>query len=157
MTHCSEERVDPRFEIQGDLGRIEMTYEGEAEVIWGDGRREDLIGGKGERGVFKDTIRAIANDSDQPAASLAMARAQTLCACGTFESSAIHEIPVGLRRVEAASGRIEVTGMTELIQRAYVSSQLFSELDVDWAVPGQRISLEGYGCFPSFWPDIAGG
>jgi hypothetical protein len=86
-----------------------------------------------------------------------MARAQTLCACGTFESSAIHEIPVGLRRVEAASGRIEVTGMTELIQRAYVASQLFSELDVDWAIPGQRISLEGYGYFPSFRPDIAGG
>lgn len=157
VTHCSEERVDPRFEIQGDLGRIEMTYEGEAGVIWGDGRREDLIGGKGERGVFKDTIRAIANDSDQPAASLAMARAQTLCACGTFESSAIHEIPVGLRRVEAESGRIEVAGMTELIQSAYVSSRLFSELDVDWAVPGQRISLEGYGYFPSFRPDIGDG
>ena len=65
-----------------------MTYEGEAEVIRGDGRREDLIGGKGERGVFEDTIRAIANVSDKPAVSLAMARAQTLCACGTFESSA---------------------------------------------------------------------
>ena len=102
-----------------------MTYEGEAEVIWGDGRREDLIGGNGERGVLKDTIRAIANDSDQPAASLAMARAQTLCACGTFESSAIHEIPVGLRRVEAESGRIEVAGMTELVQSVTSETAFF--------------------------------
>ena len=109
------------------------------------------------RGVLKDTIRAIVNDSGQPAVSLAMSRAQTLCACGTFESSAIHEIPAGLRRVEVESERIEMAGMTQQIKNAYVSSRLFSELDVDWAVPGQRISLEGYGYFPSFRPDIGDG
>jgi hypothetical protein len=79
-----------------------------------------------------------------------MARAQTLCACGTFESSAIGEIPTALRRVDAESGQVAVPGMTEWVQAAYESASLFSELDIGWAIPGERIDLEGYGYFPSF-------
>lgn len=154
VTHCSEETVQPRFEIHGDLGRIEMTYDGEAEVVWSDGRRESLVAAKEERGVLADAIRATSTDNGKPAASLAIARAQTLCACGTFESSAINEIPTELRRIDAETGRVEVVGMTELIQIAYESAQLFSELDVGWAIPGKHIDLAGYDYFPSFRLDM---
>jgi hypothetical protein len=40
--------------------------------------------------------------------------------------------------------------MTEWVQAAYESASLFSELDIGWAIPGERIDLEGYGYFPSF-------
>ena len=150
VTHCSEEMLHPQFEIDGEKGRIEMNYEGEAKVVWNDGRREELVVAKGERGVMEDALRAISIDGGRPAVPLAMARAQTLCACGTFESSAIGEIPTELRRTEADSGRVEVVGMTGWIQDAYASARLFSELDIGWAVAGRRINLEGYDYFPSF-------
>lgn len=150
VSHCSEELVAPRYEICGELGRIEMSYEGDAEVVWNDGRREGLVAAKRERALFADVVRAASVENGKPAASLAMARAQTLCACGTFESSAIGEIPTALRRVDAESGQVAVPGMTEWVQAAYESASLFSELDIGWAIPGERIDLEGYGYFPSF-------
>jgi aryl-alcohol dehydrogenase-like predicted oxidoreductase len=47
-------------------------------------------------------------------------------------------------------GKVAVPGMTEWVQAAYESASLFSELDIGWAIPGERIDLEGYGYFPSF-------
>ena len=127
-----------------------MNYGGDAEVVWNDGRREGLVAAKRERALLADVVRAASIENGKPAASLALARAQTLCACGTFESSAIGEIPTALRRVAGESGQVAVAGMTEWIQASYESAALFSELDINWAIAGERIDLEGYGYFPSF-------
>ena len=150
MTHCSEEEIPQRYEIRGELGRIEMSYEGEAAVVWNDGRREALAAAKCERTLFADVVHAASADNGKPRATLDHARAQTLLVCGSFESAQICEIPLALRFADARSGRISVQGMSGWVVAAYESAALFSELDLDWAIPGQWVDLEGYSYFPSF-------
>ena len=123
-------------------------------MVWNDDRCEELVAAENERGVLEDMIRAIAGSGQGPAAPLDLARAQTLCACGSFESAAIGEIPDEFRRIDAESGRVEVEGMTDLVLGAYESASLFSELNIGWAKQGEKINLEGYDYFPAFRTDL---
>ena len=75
-------------------------------------------------------------------------RAQSLCACGTFESSEIHDLSGDLLHEDP--GKVTVDGMTEAVMQAFEKAALFSELDIPWAKPGKTISLEGYRYFPTF-------
>ena len=79
-----------------------------------------------------------------------VARAHTLCVCGTFESSAIHEIPEAMRAEDREKDAVVVRGMTEAILAAHEQGALFSELGLPWARPGEKVSLEGYRYFPTF-------
>ena len=86
---------------------------------------------------------------------LEVARAQLLCTCGTYESSAIHDISEEFRTERKG---VSITqGMTETVLEAYEQAALFSEMEVPWARPGEVVSLENYGYFPTFRPDVARG
>ena len=151
MSHCTEENVNPLFVLIGDKGRLELTYEGDIRAVWEDGNREELAAVAKERaGVLEDVVRVVAGDQDKLACPLALTRSQVLCTCGTFESSAIHEIPESLRTVDAESGAVVVPGMDEYVQRAFAEGALFSELGIDWARPGEIVDLEGYDYFPTY-------
>lgn len=151
VSHCTEENVNPLFVFTGDKGRLELTYEGDIRAVWEDGRREELAAVAEERaGVLEDVVRVVAGDKDKLACPLALTRSQILCTCGTFESSAIHEIPVSLRTVDAGSGVVVVPGMSGYVQRAFEEGALFSELGIDWARPGDEIDLEEYDYFPTY-------
>jgi hypothetical protein len=78
-----------------------------------------------------------------------VARSQVLVTCGSFESSAIHELPTGLRSVDPASGAVRVRGMTEAVVRAVEERALFSELGLAWARPGREVAMAGYYYFPA--------
>ena len=84
---------------------------------------------------------------------LALTRAQTLCACGSFESSTIHTLPDSICRTREG-GRRTVNGMRALIQHAWSEAKLFTELGVEWARPGKRIDLRDYAYFPTFRREI---
>jgi len=129
----------------------ELTYEGDIRAVWEDGSREELAAVAEERaGVLEDVVQVVAGDKDKLACPLALTRSQVLCTCGTFDSSAIHEIPVSLRTVDAESGVVVVPGMSEYVQRAFEEGALFSEMGIDWARPGEIIDLEGYDYFPTY-------
>lgn len=84
-----------------------------------------------------------------PHCSLEVARTQTLIACGSYESSAIHPLGEDLR-CEGPKGEIAIRGMTDAVQDAFGQGVNFSELGLPWATPGETISLEGYDYFPSY-------
>jgi hypothetical protein len=80
---------------------------------------------------------------------LEVARAQTLCACGSFESSPVRELPTDLH-VEGPNGAVAIDGMSAAVQAAFAEGRLFSDLGLDWAVPGEEIDLVDYHYFPTF-------
>jgi hypothetical protein len=58
-----------------------------------------------------------------------------------------------LQRVEEG-GRIAVEGMTALVMKAWQEAALFSELGVEWARAGRRITMDDYAYFPTFRPAV---
>jgi predicted dehydrogenase len=148
-SHCTEERFDPVLEVAGDQGRAELDYHGGFRVHWAGGRSEEHPR-QGESQVLHDLAEVVAGRREQLACPLALTRSQTLCACGTFESSPIRELPAPLRRINPQNQAVTVEGLSEALQRACRERALFSELGISWAQPGEEIGLEGYSYFPSF-------
>jgi predicted dehydrogenase len=153
VSHCSDQRFDPVFEISGTQGRAEMDYHGGFRLYWPDGRGA-AHPAQGEPLVLHDLAEVAAGRREHLACPLILTRSQTLCACGTFESSPIRELPADLRRVNPQNQAIAIEGMGEALRRACQERALFSELGIPWAQAGEEISLEGYSYFPSFRPEL---
>ncbi|MBT3343278.1 MAG: Gfo/Idh/MocA family oxidoreductase [Gemmatimonadetes bacterium] len=160
VTHAADEESAPVFGLDTDQATIDLDFTGGYRVRWNDGREEVFeAGGEiSERSVGGAVDWIAAGAPLEPGAmattphcSLEVARAQTLIACGTYESSAIRELPQDLR-CEGPNGEIAIQGMTATVQRAFREGALFSEIDVAWAQSGERVSLDGYTYFPTFRP-----
>lgn len=152
VSHCTEENVNPVFKLIGEAGEIELDYGGAARVRLADGRCEEWASADAGPLVLPNVIASIAG-AEPLRCPLALTRAQTLCICGSFESSPIRPLPGALQRTDA-EGATVFEGMTTLVQRAWAEGKLFSELGVEWARPGRRISLVDYGYFPTYRPRV---
>jgi len=150
VSHCTDQNIDPTFIIHAEKGILELGYGGGIRIQWKDGREERWEVEQKETRILEDVVEVVMGKRSQLACPLAVARAHALCVSGTFESSAIHEIPEGARAIDAANNGIAVRGMTEIVQRASQEAALFSELGVEWARSGDEIDLRGYGYFPTF-------
>ncbi len=152
VSHCTEETVHPIFVVSGDKGEVELDYHGGAKVRFANGTSEEWHSADAEPQVLHNVVKTIAGKSAL-LCPLELTRAQTLCVCGTFESSPIRPLPQKLQRVEQ-DGRIAVEGMTEWVLQAWREAALFAELGVEWARAGERIEMDGYAYFPTFRPSI---
>jgi predicted dehydrogenase len=140
VSHCTDQTLQPVTIIEGERGRVEWGYHGETKVRWGDGTEEAFEKPDSGARVAEDVAEVLLGRRPALACPLDVARAQTLCICGTFESSAIHDLPPDLRREDPETGITAFRGMTEAVVRAYENTALFSELGLPWARPGDRIS-----------------
>lgn len=150
VSHCTDQNINPTFVISAEKGILELGYGGGIRIQWKDGGEESWNVEKEENRVLEDVVEVVAEKRPQLACPLSVARAHALCVSGTFESSAIHNIPEGVREVDAKEGSIVVKEMTETVQRASREAALFSELGVEWALPGEEIDLREYAYFPTF-------
>ena len=156
VSHCTDRAVDPLFVISAEKGVLELGYRGGIRIEWKEGGREEHEAGGEERRILEDLVQVVAGRKEEPACPLSVARSQTLCICGSFESSAVHQIPRDLCAVDEESGGLVVRGMTDLVQQAFEEAALFSEMGVGWARCGEEIDLRGYEYFPSFRRRIGG-
>ncbi len=152
VSHCTEENVNPIFVVRGELGEIELDYHGSARVRLNDGTELEWPSADVGPQVLQNVVEHVAGRADL-CCPLTLTRAQTLCACGSFESAPIRSLPTSLCRTEG-EGRVVCDGMSALVQQAWREGKLFSELGVEWARPGQRIDMSGYAFFPTFRRDV---
>ena len=150
MSHCTDRNVDPTFVISAEKGSLELDYRGEIRIEWADGQEEKHEAEEEVTRVLEDVVEVVAGSKEQLACPLAVTRSQTLCTCGTFESSAINEIPNELRFVNNEDEGIVIREMTETVQRAFAEAALFSEMGISWARPGDEIDMRDYSYFPTF-------
>lgn len=149
VSHCTDRNVDPRFVLEAEKATLTMEYMDDLVVGWKDGRREEHHFESAHTDELEDVVRVLEGHKVGPECPLEVARAETLCACGTYESSAVHALPEGL--LSAGENEVIVAaGMTELVIRGFETGALPSELDVPWARAGEVIDLEGYDYFPTF-------
>lgn len=150
VSHCSDQTFHPVLILEGERGRIELSYDGGTTVKWKDGSEEELASSGTEARVAEDVAEVLLGRKESLYCPLEVARAQTLCVCGTFESSAIHDLPSEMLTERREEDAIIAKGMAEAILQAFEEVALFSELGLSWAKPGQLVSLEGYRYFPTF-------
>lgn len=152
VSHSTEENLQPGFAIDTDAAVIEMGFYGPATVHYKDGRADEQIltdENEAEARSVEGAIAHVTGDATVPVCSLEMARAQTLCACGSFESAPIRDLPTALH-TDGPDGAIAIDGMTAAVCGAFDGAQLFSELGLDWAASGDEIDLTDYRYFPTF-------
>ena len=149
VSHCTDRSENPRIAIETETARMIIDYIEDVSIHWKDGREEAHHFDSSPTDVLEDVLQVVRGDRAGPACPLEVAQAETLCACGTYESSAVHPLPPELLSA-GEDETIAARGMTEAVVRAGEEASLFSELGVPWAQPGQVVSLEGYGYFPTF-------
>jgi len=150
VSHCTDRTLNPTIVLEGERGRIEWGYRGGMTVLWNDGSRETYERTEEPPRIFEDIAEVLLGRKASLFCPIDVTRAQTLCVCGTFESSPIHEFPPDVRVEEPEKDAVVIRDMTELILEAFERAALFSEFGVPWAKPGERVSLERYRYFPTF-------
>ena len=151
VSHSTEENLKPGFAIDTDDAVLDVGFDLAVTVRWKDGRPDEAKSAIGiaEASSVEGAIRRLAGDQEMPVCELEVARAQTLCTCGSFESSTVHGLPADLR-VSGPDDAIAIDGMSAAVQTAFATGRSFSDLGLDWAVPGDEIDLVDYGYFPTY-------
>ena len=149
VSHCTDRNVNPRFVLETEKATVTIEYMDDLVVEWSDGRREEHHFESAHTDELEDVVKVLDGHKVGPECPLEVARAETLCACGTYESSAVHPLPGDLLS-EGENGVVVAEGMTELVVRGFEEGALPSELDVAWAQAGEEFELEGYDYFPTF-------
>ena len=148
FTHCGDRELDPEHIFEGELGRAKLTYNGEVSIELHDGSAETWPASTVEPQVLQNVIAHITGSS-QLCVPLEKTRAQVLCASGSFESTEVTALPKsGIRK--NIHEELFFDGMTDLVTQAYREGALFSELGVEWASKGRKISLRDYDYFPTY-------
>lgn len=155
VSHCTDRTIDPVFVIEAEHASIELTYDGQVDVAWADGRREKHgVVEEDAVGVFEDIAAVLCGTRQSLACPLDLTRAQVVCTCGSFEASDIHQLPEHVCVPDSDTGLVVVNGMTETVQEAFERTALFTELGVSWARAGAEVGLTGYDYFPSLRPRV---
>ncbi len=152
VSHSAEKDRVPGFAVDTDTAVLDVGFDNSVTVRWKDGRPdEELIPATEvqEASSVEGAIARVGGDPSAKVCELEVARAQTLCACGSFESSPVRELPTDLH-VEGPNGAVAIDGMSAAVQAAFAEGRLFSDLGLDWAVPGEEIDLVDYRYFPTF-------
>ncbi len=145
-SHCTDELLDTVFVLEAEKATITLEYEGGGAIEWSGGGREPLpVPEAAVTDVLEKAAALAIGGLDLPPCPLAVARAQTLCTCGSFESSAVHALPGHQLR----EGTVVFPGMKEAVLQAFAEAALFSELSLPWARAGDEVDLRGYGYYPA--------
>ena len=149
-SHCCEEEIHPVFVIETEKAQVRLLWDGGGTITWRDGTEESIPDPQfHHRDVIRQITGVVSGREQAPACSLEIARAQTLCTCGSFESSPVRDLPRDQVTITESDDRVVFNGMSDAIARAHEGFALFSELSLPWATPGSEVSLSGYDFYPT--------
>ena len=148
ITHASEPETHPELTVTGTRDTLLWKYSHSARLASGETMKCETVEALRDR-MLQMVCRRV-TDPTAFVCDLNLAGNEVLCANAAFESSPVHPIPASqIQRIPFNDSTLSVvTGLAELVQRAYVEEKLFSELDVPWAQHGRVVSLTGYDRYP---------
>ena len=157
VTHSSQETIDPEIIVQGERGSIRWTFSTAQLTI---GSQTETIPCETHQelrdSVMERLFRRV-NDPSTFICNLDIAAAQTLCTNGAHDSSPVHLIGPEFVHHEPAGNATKtiVAGLDGIMECAFATGKLFSELGVPWARPGRVVSLVNYTSFPDNSRNVA--
>ena len=149
--------MTPMFcEIETEKADLCLTDYFQLSIQWKDGRVEDAETPGNDNNLdrlimLKGLVESLVNN-ERPLITVEECRPYMLAWNGAFESfgvpAAVPESVIVSEVNEMGPVRC-IPGFLELAEKASREMKLFSELDVDWAVPGSSVDLQDYSEFPS--------
>lgn len=147
VTHSCPDSADPVLELRGTKGSLVWNS---TQVILRTAEHDSIF----VRTTTSDECRKLmyqailskVEGGDSFICDLEIARNQTLCANGAFESSSIHQIP-SRHLTTTGNGEGQATSIDEiadLCKKAFATEKLWSEMAVPWALEPSTVDLEHY-------------
>lgn len=150
VTHCSKGTFNPYMEITGTKGSVVWLMNETTEITYSDGRREAFSndGVDPWLEVFRTCAGASRGELQKPHCRVDNCRSFVLAVNGAYESSRrVHPIPERFVN-EFVNDRGEVVtiveGIEDIMDQAFSSRKLLSEIGVEWSVDTEPFSMEGY-------------
>lgn len=150
LTHSCPNNIEPILEVRGTLGSLVWT---QSEVLHRNSEGTTQFSSVCVQSQSHDLMLQAILDKIQGIPSqicgLDIARQQTLCANGAFESSTIHQIdPQFLSTKQNQSDSITIIeDIEETCQLGFEGEHLWSEMNIPWARPGKLLHLDNYCLF----------
>lgn len=153
---CSKDMTPMFCEIETEKADLCLTDYFQLSIHWKDGRVEDAETPGNDNNLdrlimLKGLVESLVNN-ERPLITVEECRPYMLAWNGAFESfgvpAAVPESVIVSEVNEMGPVRC-IPGFLELAEKASREMKLFSELDVDWAVPGSSVDLQDYSEFPS--------
>ena len=155
VTHSCPENIGPVIEVRGTKGTIHWSHD---TMLLRSPGKEELFRKMGPMHEMQDfmyqAVLGRASGGVDFICDPGIARNQTLCSNGAFESSPIHRIAPQFLDIDG-TGLPRIDGIGNLFRTAFDGEKLLSTLGVEWARPGSRVDLESYPGFqiPRTEPD----
>ena len=152
VTHSCPDSSDPVLEVRGTKGSLVWTS---TQVTLRTAEQDSVFMRTSTsdecRKLMYQAILSKVEGGESFICDLEIARNQTLCANGAFESSSIHPIPSQYLTTteEAEVVSTSINGIADLCRKAFVSEKLWSEMEVAWAGKPTAVDLDHYTAFHS--------
>jgi len=151
LTHSCREEFGPVIEVRGSRGALTWSENGilhrtpSGEILPFRTASDHTA----KRRHLFDAVLGRARGDGNFICGLPIARNQTLCANGAFESSPVISLDAAfLSTVGTPPERLTcVEGIEDLCRQAFKSERLWSEMEVPWARAGNAVNLTGYERF----------
>lgn len=153
---CSKDMTPIFCEIETEKADICLTDYFQLSIQWKDGRVDEAEtpGNDNDldRLIMLDALVKSLGNNERPLITVEECRPFMLAWNGAFESfgvpAAISESAISSEINELGPVRC-IPGFLELAEQASREMKLFSELGVEWAMPGKQVDLTEYTAFPS--------
>ena len=151
-TLCSPFQSNPTHRIIGTKGIAEWTLKDHAYIKYNNGEVEVIKeDGKNERvEMFRNFARHLRGLDEEINCPLEMTKPFVLAVNGAYESAGkIKQIPDKfiIRKPENNSISTTIIGIEEIIDKAFETQKLYSDLGVEWAYKTQFFPLKNYNKF----------
>jgi predicted dehydrogenase len=158
-TLCGDSDETPYLQVQGTKGAAYWDYNQKLTISVDGQTAEKDFSADPQGGEHHDLLLArmirnlcavIAGKDNTLYCSVQDTRSFVLAANGAFESSnGTHEIPARFCRRYPSDGSVatDLIGIQDIILGAARQRKLFSELGVEWAVPGKLMNMTDYSTF----------
>jgi predicted dehydrogenase len=150
VTHCSKITFNPYMEITGTRGKAVWRMNENTEITYSDGTRETFNNNGVDPWleVFRTSARAYTGELEKPYCRADNTRSFVLAINGAYESSRkIHPVPLEFiteGENEAGDFATVIEGIEGIMDEAFSSRKLLSEIGVPWSVKTEPFSMEGY-------------
>lgn len=151
-TLCSPKETSPEQRVIGTKGVAEWTVGGDVHIKYVDGRSEVIKDdGVDERvEVFRNTARYLRGIDKEINCPLQMTKPFVITVNAAYESAKLtKQIPDRflIREKERESISTTIKGIEEIIDRAFETHRLYSDLGVEWAYKTQYFPVRNYDHF----------
>ena len=132
-SHACPNNVDPILQLKAEKATAQFSLDGSASVSWADGTEETIEWGDFRLDMFQNVLQAVRGEVPAPVCTLEVGRMHAACIEALHRVAVIRDVPSKYVS-EGKDGQKIIAGVEEAVKQVLATGQLFSELNVPFAL-----------------------